>query len=397
MERVNRFENRPMGRTPKSFAHIVVSIALGVGGAMTQEAAAQDNNCAEVIRMSRQTQRVIQNSEHVQSHARNFCQEYSKSDSSSRSRNYSASLDFLSGSMSGGRTSESEVASKYCSADAGSSERSDAYDQYLTTFPPGTFDAYQACIAYSNRQIRIRLEYLLERQMNVVVVSTMDGGGVTMDLAPSDGITCRRTGLNSNDQLAWEQPRGTSIVDCRRETSAQEGRVTLYSPDIPNSSLTLPWSRYNEEGAPVDSLRALQEKLVVTNASIDSLETRLALLENRTVGFGEPKKMDFDKVHPAPSAGIVTATVMATGGGPRSHICGWAASDRESLASKEARKRNALALAHDTVHYSGAGTNVSGAGISMPVREGEFWIVTQCGGGPQNVEIATYFHPLGER
>ncbi len=293
MKGIKRSGNRLRGRTPKGFMCIVVSIALGVSSALTQEAAAQDggNNCADVIRLSRQTQRVIQNREHVENHAKSFCDEYSKRDGSSRSRSYSASYKFFSGSMSGSRASESEVASKYCSSDAGRDVRSDAYDQYLTTFPPGTFDAYQACLAYSNKQIRIRLEGFLEHQMTVAVASTMEGKGfVTMDLAPSDGITCRRSGANDNEQLKWEQPRGTSVVNCKREISAQKGMVTLYSQEIPNSSLTLPWTAY-QDGQPVDSLRDLQQQLATlgrdvrnVNAELESVNGRIRnLFDIRTI------------------------------------------------------------------------------------------------------------------
>ena len=30
----------------------------------------------------------------------------------------------------------------------------------------------------------------------------------------------------------------------------------------------------------------------------------------------------------------------------------------------------------------------------MPVRSGEFWVVRQCAGGPENTDVQTLFHPL---
>lgn len=399
MKKTERLENRIMGRTPKGFLRIVVSVVLGVGGAMIQEAAAQAerDHCVDVLRASRQTMSVIANSERIAHHAKSFCDQHYSKESRSSTRSYKASYKVLSGSMSGGSASYGEVAEQYCSSDKSGSERSDAYQQYLTTLPVEAYQAYNACKTLSKKQIRIRLEDFLEKEMAIAVDHMVEGQGndVRMVLEPSAGITCHRRGGEGNEQLEWKQPRGTSVVECAREDSARKGRVTVYSPDIPSSSLTLSWDKY-EKGHPVDRLRDLQQRLTTlernfrsTNAELESVRTEL---RSRAVHFGEVQEKEFDQVYQAPSAGLVTARVEATGIA-RSDICGWV---MESAESRQDLKRNGRMLAQDTMHYSGGGTNVSGAGISMPVRKGEFWVVTRCAGSPQNTRITTYFHPLRE-
>ena len=160
-----------------------------------------------------------------------------------------------------------------------------------------------------------------------------------------------------------------------------------------NATINIPWRKYGPDNNPVQTLEEIQRDWKRT------IESVRKDLEERIVNWGPPEEKEFDQVHQAHSAGFVTATVAATGGTMRRHICGWVASDREHLVTSQARTRNAIGVAQDGAHYRGGETspNVSGAAISMPVRDGQFWIVTQCGGGPQNTATTTYFHPLEVR
>lgn len=164
-----------------------------------------------------------------------------------------------------------------------------------------------------------------------------------------------------------------------------------------NATINIPWSKYGPANNPVQTLDAIRRDLA---QSINSVR---AELEERTVDFGPAEDKEFDRVHQAPRGGVVTASVLATGGTMRRGICGWVAADGDSLASPQARERNASMLGAAAAQYTPGptNTNVTGGAIAMPVRSGEFWVVTQCAGGPQNTEVRTAFHPLeiarGER
>ena len=141
--------------------------------------------------------------------------------------------------------------------------------------------------------------------------------------------------------------------------------------------------------------------LTATNAGLGA---RINALENelrfRTADFGPTEVMRFGRVHQAPRGGVVTASIIATGGTLRRGICGWVAADMASLASQKDGEDidedigpNALKVGGDAAHYTGE-TNVPYGMIFMPVRSGEFWVVRQCAGAPENTKVQTLFHPL---
>ena len=144
-----------------------------------------------------------------------------------------------------------------------------------------------------------------------------------------------------------------------------------------------------------------QVAMLATATTVEALEARVNALSDQVesedvVDFGPPEEMKLGEVYQAPSAGIVSANMsVVSGRGKRGIVCGWVASDRGSLLTRDARRDHGLRLAYATVHYSDGDTNLSMAAISMPVPAGQFWTVTRCSGDPGDTVIRTYFHQLG--
>ena len=284
MERVKQSGNRLIGRVRKGFLPIVISIMLGIGGAITQEVAAQNNNCAEVIRLSRQTASIVQTKDHFEEHAKNFCDEYRSSKSSNRSQSYGASYELLAASMSGSRTSEVQVASKYCSTNERESRRQDAYEQYLNTVSPGAFGAYEACQNFSSTGTRIDLSAVHEKEMFVNLTNSLDTGDARIRFSGTQGVNCHwdASDANEHSQDKWMlKPRSAAVVMCNRTSSTQDDSVIVYTSTSPNIPLTFPWSRYNEEGEPVDSLRDLQQQLATLERDVSNMNVDLGVVNQR--------------------------------------------------------------------------------------------------------------------
>ena len=282
MKRTARFGTRLMRRTSKGFLRIVVSVVLGGGAAVAQEAAAQDD-CAEVIRMSRHTASVVQTQDHFEEHAQNFCDAYRSNQSSSRSRSYQASYELLAGSMSGSRTSESQVASQYCSANRRESRRQDAYEQYLNTVSPGAFSAYATCKKFSSTGTQIALSAVHKTEMFVTLRNSLDTGEARIKYSGTRGIDCRRDASDANEQSQdpWVlKPRSAAVVKCNRPSPTQADSVIVYTSTSPNTPLTFPWSAYNTEGKPVDSLRDLQRDVRNVNTELGALEEKNDALQS---------------------------------------------------------------------------------------------------------------------
>ena len=283
MKRTARFGTRLMRRTSKGFLRIVVSVVLGVGSAVTQEAAAQDD-CAEVIRMSRHTTSVVQTKDHFEEHAKNFCDEYNSSRSSSRSRSYEASFELLAGSMSGSRTSESQVASKYCSTNERESRRQDAYEQYLNTVSPGAFSAYDTCKKFLSTGTQIALSAVHEKEMFVTLRNSLDTGEARIKYSGTQGIDCRWDASDANEQSQdpWVlKPRSAAVVKCNRTSPTQKDSVIVYTSTSPSTPLTFPWSAYNKERQPVDSLRDLQQQLATLGRDVTNVNAELDTVNGR--------------------------------------------------------------------------------------------------------------------
>ena len=286
MKRTARFGTRLMRRPPQGLLRIVVSVVLGGGAAGAQEAAAQDD-CAEVIRMSRHTASVVQTQDHFEEHATNFCDAYRSSQSSSRSRTYQASYKLLAGSMSGSRTSESQVASKYCSANKRESRRQDAYKQYLNTVSPGAFSAYATCKQFSSTGTQIALSAVHEREMFVNLTNSLDTGEARINYRGTQGIDCLWDASDDNEQSQeWVlEPRSAAVVKCNRTSPTQKDSVIVYTSTSPKTPLTFPWSAYNEEGHPVDSLRDLQQQLATLGRDVTNLSDENENLSNAVQGY----------------------------------------------------------------------------------------------------------------
>ena len=376
-----------------------VTTMLAVASVCATFVHGQVDNCTELLRLSRTTSRTIEDRRQFSRTVNNVCNEIRNA----RSENRSLNLDLRVMGLGEGGSSEASTNSlytKYCSDQSDESSDDRNYQQYLEGIEPGAYAAYQACTTAASNDVQFQMLTSPTRDvLELVVFHETNRPSVQADMSwsASDPVACNWESFRGDGAVEAPQRRileanERTRLKCRRESFNTE---PIREPDFVNvirdggnATINIPWRKYGPDNSPVQTLEEIQRNL---QGEIDRLRTEM---EGRPVDFGPPEGMEFDQVHQAPSGGIVTATVAATGGSMRRHICGWVASDSQSLATGQARARNALGLAQDGAHYSDGMTNISGAAISMPVREGQFWIVTQCGGGPGNSATATYFHPL---
>ena len=107
------------------------------------------------------------------------------------------------------------------------------------------------------------------------------------------------------------------------------------------------------------------------------------------VGFGPARQFTLDKVHQAPAAGIVSATVTLKDL-HRFLICGYVYPEGGDTGG---HPKQLLATA--STHYSRTKPIMTHASISMPVKSGQSWIVTGCGGSlSDRVETTVFYQPL---
>ena len=114
------------------------------------------------------------------------------------------------------------------------------------------------------------------------------------------------------------------------------------------------------------------------------------------VGLSGPMPMAFDQVYEAEAAGIVSATLNYNGN-QRGAVCGYVGSDRQTLhPNNRATSAVMLAVASIQCRNNGgcgpdAGVYIPASSMSMPVSEGQFWTITDCGGAGDS---RVYFHSL---
>lgn len=127
---------------------------------------------------------------------------------------------------------------------------------------------------------------------------------------------------------------------------------------------------------------------------------QLLEIRNQRVGFSEMSgPLTFDTVQQASTDGLVSAALELGKKGERVTLCGYVSANREDLVSKEARRRATL-LANASAHIRTGGpkhgVHVTGASLLMPVRVGEYWIITTCA-GEESGKATTYFHGLTQQ
>jgi hypothetical protein len=235
-------------------------------------ASAHAGSCTDVIALSRTTKDTIESSDSIDNHAANFCSEYYKKDSSSKTAAYAASYKMLSASMSTGKSSESEVAAKYCSGDASNSAKQNAYRQYVESISSSAYKAYEQCISLSASHISFDVDSntMLPRELVVpVAYHPTSPNSTTLRYTSSSGIDCHWATVATEEMV---MPANTSaILKCSRAAIDSAGFVTIINQtDGAGQVFTLNWPRYNKDGIPINLIESLLEKFSTTTTELST-------------------------------------------------------------------------------------------------------------------------------
>jgi len=210
-------------------------------------------DCTDVIALSRTTAEVVQSQASIESHARNFCSEYKKASSSSRSASYGASYKLLSLSMSQLGSSEEEIASKYCSADSSFASRDDAYKTYAESISPDAYRAYESCMSLSKRSIFVNVDAasMLPTQFSMAVAYKPDAAvSARLRYTASKDVRCAWS--SGPDKVTTLTGASSTLLECSRDAQNKASYVGLIDENSgAASNFNLAWPAYTESGVPV--------------------------------------------------------------------------------------------------------------------------------------------------
>lgn len=219
-------------------------------------------DCVDVIRSSRLTTTEVEEESVIKQHAENFCKEYSKSSTTSRSASYGLSYSILAASAGRGSVSAETVASKYCSAKDLSQSRDDTYRKYVETISPIAYSAYEQCVKMSEQDLRIDLDAAstLPTELSVAISfsSRVSGDDARLSFASSSDVECRWH--RSDSDVLVLKSGSSSLLSCTRDSRARRSYVRIVREDAGVQSLTIPWRAYSDEGIPIDILQTIRNQ-----------------------------------------------------------------------------------------------------------------------------------------
>ncbi|MCA1923236.1 hypothetical protein [Buttiauxella noackiae] len=223
---------------------------------------ANADDCESIVALSRVVQTTTQNKGTVESNANYFCSEYSKGTSTSSDMKFGAAFKFLSASYGNSNATVTDVASKYCKSGQDSRESNDAYRQYIESIAPGAYESYQQCIKMKN-DTQFNVDSVLPKEFSISIgfaSSDLHTQNASLAYSTSDGVTCA---WNDSKTKSTIVPSGaTTFLECKRSNQTQRSYVKVIRTDTAkNPPLTLNWQAYNDQGFPVDTLSAFDNRL----------------------------------------------------------------------------------------------------------------------------------------
>ena len=221
-------------------------------------------DCVDLISVSKVVGVTVESQDEFESHANAFCKEYKESRRSKKKANYGGSYKFLSASMGKSGASESEVASKYCSASTGEYKRKDAYRNYVETIAPSAYKAYEKCVELSKGGINfdVNKASILPNEMSISVSysSKTRTDNVDMDYSSSKDVQCRwRSSPQSSEKKI--DAGSTCVLECSRNNINRKSYIKIFPSSSTYEPLTLGWPAYDEQGRPCDLLQNLTQRL----------------------------------------------------------------------------------------------------------------------------------------
>jgi hypothetical protein len=239
-------------------------------------------DCEDVIRLSRTTMSVVQDSTQVSQYARDFCSNYASSSGASSSTAFGVAYKFLSASLSTSDASYQEVASRYCDAAKSSQAKSDAYRQYVESIAPGAYDSYNRCVDMERTDkvfVNVDGANVLPKSFKVnVTYQTRDGqGSQTLAFSTSPDVTCRWARAPSSDTTTLPV-NNSDTLSCQRTTAASRSSVMVWATRRSNSHVSFAWDSMDAAGVPTNLAGALRSEVMAAKKEVASLRSQVVAL-----------------------------------------------------------------------------------------------------------------------
>lgn len=256
--------------------------AAALSALMSIPALANAGECEQVIALSKEVRDTVKTQSDFDENAEAFCNEYFRSESSRNSRSYGASYKFLSASIGKENASESEIASKFCSAKSGSSKKDSAYKEYVGTIAKEAYGAYQKCKELEGAGLTFDIDTAGIRKTDLSISVAYNPGKYAVanseakvSVTASPGFYCRWDGVEG--ALATVSANSALALQCTRNSPKAEGYIKILAKNIGSANpLTLNWQTYADDGTPIDLAKALTQKLEEATERLDSVVKSLA-------------------------------------------------------------------------------------------------------------------------
>ena len=244
----------------------------------TTSVGAQQDQCLELVRLSRMKTQTIMSQSQFASTVNAYCEERSNSSSAAVSvggAGYSASASRAEASYG-----------KFCGRDTDDRGSESDYNEYMEGVQPGAYAAYAACEAARNNDgVQFEMSGAPTRDRLVLGIYNRTDTGNTADMQwdGSDPVTCQWAGDARGTPRRTLQPNERAFLECRRSSFDSEplrepDAVDVFRADGGGAAvLNIPWSKYGPDNSPVQTLEEIRQQIdtevAYLRAAVDELQS----------------------------------------------------------------------------------------------------------------------------
>ena len=272
-----------------------IATVLAMATVGTASVRAQVDHCTELLRLSRTTARTVMDRSQFTRTVDNFCDETRSARSSNRSLNLDLRVLGI-GAGGGSASSTNSAYTKYCSDESDERRDESNYQQYLEGLAPGTHAAYAACTTAASNEVQFEMLTAPTRDLLELVVfheTNRPSAVADMSWSASDPVTCQWESFRADGEVEAPQQRVLEANErtrlrCRRDSFNAE---PVQEPDFVNvirnggnATVNIPWSKYNGQGEPYETLEEIQQQL---DAEVASLRNAVSELGERAQALEE--------------------------------------------------------------------------------------------------------------
>ena len=258
----------------------------------TTSVGAQQNQCLELVRLSRMKTQTIMSQSQFASTVNAYCEERSNSSSAAVSAGgagYSASASRAEASYG-----------KFCSRDTDDRGSESDYNEYMEGVQPGAYAAFAACEAARNNDgVQFEMSKAPTRDRLVLGIFNRTNTGDTADMQwdGSDPVTCQWAGDAGGTPRRTLQPNERAFLECRRSTFDSEplrepDAVDVFRADGGDAAvLNIPWPKYGPDNSPVQTLEEIRQQI---DTEVARLQNEVNALGARTRELEQERPADYD-------------------------------------------------------------------------------------------------------